>query len=365
MIVAPSAEQEELAALVRRFAAERIPLSATRACFTGGGGHDRAVWQTMAQDLGLQALALPEAYEGAGFGLPELVPVMEHLGAVLYPGPFLSSVGLATTALVLSEDGDLLARWGPRLAEGSAVAALAHAEAGSAWPGSTLETCSDGAQRLTGRKELVVDGALADVLLVSAVEPGDEGVLSLYAVLPGEPGVRVRSVPTLDLTRTLAVVELQDAVGVPVGRLGSAADVLRRTFDTACVLLAAEQLGGAQRCLDMAVDYAKIRTQFDRPIGSFQAVKHRCADMLLDVETARSAVALAVAEPGAETASLALAHCSEVFTRVAAANLQIHGGIGFTWEHDAHLYLKRATSSAALLGSPVQHRERLARALGI
>jgi alkylation response protein AidB-like acyl-CoA dehydrogenase len=306
----------------------------------------------MAKELGLQALTVPESLGGMGYGLSELALVMEELGRALYNGPFFSTICLSATALQLAGDTAIL----PRIGSGEVIVALAYAEPGSPWDGGFTTRADNG--QLTGSKTLVVDGHVADILLVTAVTPDG---LALYAV-NGSATTR-RPLPTLDQTRSLAEVSFDSTPATLVSADG--ARVLRQTLETAAVLLAAEQLGGAQRCLDMAVDYAKIRTQFGRAIGSFQAIKHRCADMLLDVETARSAVMLAMGEESAETASLARAHCSEVFSRTATSNVQIHGGIGFTWEHDAHLYLKRAKSSELLLGSPNEHRELVAQAIGL
>jgi alkylation response protein AidB-like acyl-CoA dehydrogenase len=218
-------------------------------------------------------------------------------------------------------------------------------------------TCRDG--RISGAKHLVVDGHTADLLLVTAED--EAGTLGLYAVEGDATGLVTASSPTFDPTRSLASMTFDAVHGNLVSADGSA--VLEATLRVAAVLLAAEQLGGAEQCLSDAVQYAGLRTQFGRAIGSFQAVKHRCADMLVDVETARSAVLWALGDPSQANASLARAHVSEVFARVASGNVQVHGGIGFTWEHDAHLYLKRAKASEALLGTPRVHREVLAREL--
>jgi alkylation response protein AidB-like acyl-CoA dehydrogenase len=261
----------------------------------------------------------------------------------------------------------------PRIASGEVRATLAFAEEPTVDPLAIATVARDGAQGyvLSGTKRYVVDGATADLLVVTARAPattGDAGV-SLFVVDARAPGVGREPVSTLDPTRRLATVELRD---VHVGRGSRMGDAraLRRIVDRAAVALAAEALGGAERCLEMATDYAKTRIQFDRPIGSFQAIKHRLADMLVSVETARSAAywAACVAESDdaselATAAALAKSYCTEAFFRCAAECVQIHGGIGFTWEHDAHLYLKRARGSLSLLGSPARDRERIAHML--
>ncbi len=367
-----TAEQEELAQLVRRFVAERAPLSHLRQ-FLDDGGHDTTIWQQMSKELGLPALAVPEEHGGMGYGPVELAVVLEQLGAGLYNGPFFSSVCLATSALLLAMTRDELDDILPQLASGEQTAALAHAEPDGNWDGATATTTwrPDGERaRVSGTKTLVVDGATADLIVVTAARPDDPSALSLFVISADDDEVQRRRLPTLDATRALAAIELKDAPGRLVGEEDKAGPVLRRALQQAAVLLAAEQLGGAQRCLDMAVAYAGTREQFGRAIGSFQAVKHRLADTLLDVETARSAVLLALTswvagEDLGEVSSLARAHCSEVFARAASTNVQVHGGIGFTWEHDAHLFLKRAKGSEALLGSPSAHRELLAAALGL
>jgi alkylation response protein AidB-like acyl-CoA dehydrogenase len=371
-----TAERAELVDLVRRFLTERSPLSEIRRS-AESGGYDQAVWAQMGKELGLPALGLPEEFGGMGYGPVEVGLVMSELGRGLYNGPYFSSVCLAATILVEAATPEQCGVYLPKLASGESTAALAFAEPDGPWngavptagPAARLEQ-DGGTHRLTGTKTLVVDGATADLLLVTVATEGSND-LTLVAVDPSAEGVTRRALPTLDLTRALAVIEFSGAPATVIGDLGSAGPAFARTLAQAAVYLAAEQLGGAGRCLDMAVDYAKIREQFNRPIGSFQAVKHRCVDMLTDVETSRSAVLLALTAMArgdgdlAEVSSLARAHCSEAFSRVAAANIAVHGGIGFTWEHDAHLFLKRAKASEGLLGSPTEHREMLAAAIGL
>jgi alkylation response protein AidB-like acyl-CoA dehydrogenase len=225
-----------------------------------------------------------------------------------------------------------------------------------------------GGWAVTGAKLFVIDGDTADLLLVVAHAPDGPGV---FAVDRGAPGVESARLDTLDLTRALASVTLGETPAVRVGAGRDAAAWLSEVRDLILAALAAEQLGGATRCLDLAVGYAKVREQFGRPIGSFQAIKHKCANLLLEVECGRSAVyyaseALAGKEEDAALAAvLAYVHCSQAFTRAAKECIQIHGGIGYTWEHDAHLYLRRAKSSELLFGPPARQRKRLAELAGI
>jgi alkylation response protein AidB-like acyl-CoA dehydrogenase len=233
---------------------------------------------------------------------------------------------------------------------------------------SASQDNSAGGWQLDGRKSFVLDGHTANLILVVA-RTGDS--LSLFAVPADANGLTRTALPTLDQTRKLARLDFAAVPATLIGSVGDGAAVLSRTLDVAAIAQAAEQLGGAQRALDMAVEYAKVRYQFGRPIGSFQAIKHRCADLLLEVESLRSAVqyaAAAVAEDSAEVpvvASLVKAYASDVYFHVAAENIQIHGGIGFTWEHDAHLYFKRAKASELFLGDASYHREHLAARIGL
>ncbi|WP_433761361.1 acyl-CoA dehydrogenase family protein [Nocardia sp. CA-135398] len=366
-----TAEQEELRATVRRFLADKSPSAAVRHWMETEPGHDPAVWKQMAEQLGLHGLALPEEYGGSGGGPVELGIVLEEMGWALLPAPYFSTVALAGQALSTCDDESAKARWLPGIADGSLTATLALAEESGSWRLADVSTVAmrvGEAWRLSGTKMFVVDGDKADLVLVVAV--GDAG-LGLYAVDATTAGVTRTRLETLDPTRRLARIDLKDAVAQPIRPPADASAYLQGVVDLAVVALAAEQVGVAQACLDAAVEYAKIRVQFDRPIGSFQAIKHKCADMLLEVEAARSAAyhAATVAAAGSTelptAAALAAAYCSQVSTHAAKENIQIHGGIGYTWEHGAHLYLKRAKSSEQLFGSPAWHRSRLADLVGI
>ena len=371
MILGVSAEQAELRASVRRFLADRAPLARVRELMETEDGTDWAVWEQAGAQLGLQGLAIPAGYGGAGFTFAEQAIVLEEFGAALYGGPYLASAVLAATALLASHDEGARRELLPAIASGETVATLAFAEDDGSWdPGTIrLSAVKDGqAWRLDGHKSFVLDGRTAGLILVAAAT--DAG-LSLFAVDGTAAGLSRTALPTLDQTRKLARLEFGGVTGALIGSPGDAVAVLDRTLDVAAIALAAEQLGGAQRALDMAVEYAKIRYQFGRPIGSFQTIKHRCADLLLEVESLRSAVgyaAAAVAEDSPEIpvlASLVQAYAAETYFHVAAENIQIHGGIAFTWEHDAHLYFKRAKSSELFLGDGSYHRERLAARIGL
>ncbi|GLW64272.1 acyl-CoA dehydrogenase [Actinomadura rubrobrunea] len=362
----PDATEElrELRDTLRRFFADASPSARVRRLMATDEGYDPRIWAQMAGQLGLQGLAVPERFGGAGYGMRELAVVMEEMGRALVCAPFLSSVVLAGYALLGSGDEDAARDLLPGIADGSAIAALAWME-DERWDPDRVRTAArpaPGGWVLDGAKTYVLDGGIADLILVVADR---EGRRALFAVRGDADGLARTPLPTLDQTRKMARLEFRGAPARPVGAYDP------RVMDLAAVALAAEQLGGMQRALEMTVEYVKVRRQFGRPIGSFQAVKHRCADMFVLVESARSAVAHAadVADGAPEelpvAAALAQAYCSEAFFRVAAETVQLHGGIGFTWEHDAHLYFKRAASSRELLGSPAAHRRRLAELVGI
>jgi alkylation response protein AidB-like acyl-CoA dehydrogenase len=371
MILGVTAEQEELRASVRRFLADRVPISAVRDLMEAADGGDPAVWAQAGQQLGLQGIAIPEEYGGAGFSFAEQAIVLEELGAALYGGPYLASAVLAANALLASGDQAAKKAYLPGIASGELIATLAFTEEDGSWETDATRlsaTESDGGWRLDGRKSFVLDGHTAGLILVIG---RTEAGLSLFAVQADAPGLTRTSLPTLDQTRKLARLEFDGAPAALVGTDGAGEFVLAKALDVAAIAQAAEQLGGAQRAFDMTVEYLKVRHQFGRPIGSFQALKHRCADLLLEVESLRSAVqyaAAAVAEDSAEVpvvAALVKAYASDVFFHVAAETIQMHGGIGFTWEHDAHLYFKRAKASELFLGDATLHRERLASRIGL
>jgi alkylation response protein AidB-like acyl-CoA dehydrogenase len=376
MSAGDSTEHDELRQVVREFLAERSPSSEVRRLMEAGQmdptqSRDDRVWALLAGQLGLTGIAVPEQYGGAGYGPVELGIVLEEMGGALLVAPYFATVALAGQALTASGDDESMARWLPGIADGSLTATLAVAEESGSWDlaevAATAEPAGDG-WAVTGTKLFVIDGHTADLLLVVAHAPDGPGVFAIESDTAGTERVRLDS---LDLTRPLGAVSLDGARAVRVGAGRDTAAWLSEVRDLILAALAAEQIGGAARCLDMSVEYAKVREQFGRPIGSFQAVKHKCANMLLEVECGRSAVyhareALAGAQPdGPLAAVLAYTYCSGAFTRAAKECIQIHGGIGYTWEHDAHLYLRRAKSSELLFGQPARQRARLAELAGI
>ncbi|WP_433622145.1 acyl-CoA dehydrogenase family protein [Nocardia sp. CA-120079] len=364
-------EHKELRDSVRRFLTDRAPMSTVRELMETGHGMDLAVWKQAGMQLGLQGIAIPEEYGGAGFTFVEQAIVLEELGAALYGGPYLASAVLAANALLASRDEQACHELLPGIASGETIATLAFTEDSGSWDTESIRMSavrSGDAWVLDGHKSFVLSGHIADlVLAVATTEAGP----TLFAVDSDADGLSPALLPTLDQTRKLARLEFDSVAAHPIGAPGDAARILDRTLDVAAIALAAEQLGGAQRVLDTAVEYAKIRYQFGRPIGSYQAIKHRCADLLVEVETLRSGVTHATSAVSSNSdeipvvAPLVKAYGSETFFHVAAENIQIHGGIGFTWEHDAHLYFKRAKSSELFLGDGTYHRERLAQRIGL
>jgi alkylation response protein AidB-like acyl-CoA dehydrogenase len=366
-----SEEQDELRTAVRRFLAEKSPESEVRRLMDTEDGYDPAVWSQMADQLGLQSLTIPEEFGGSGFTYVELLVVLEEMGAALLCAPFFSSVALGANALLTSGDDEAKKSYLPGIASGETIATLAITEDNGRWDFSGIELAAtkkgDG-WVLNGHKMFVIDGHVANLIIVAARTAAG---VSLFAVPGDAAGLTRTPLPTMDQTRKQARLEFADVPAALIGVDGGAEAGLSKTLDLAAVALAAEQVGGAQHVLDASVEYAKTRIQFGRPIGSFQAIKHKCADMLLEVESAKSAAyyaAWAAAEDSDElpvVASLAKSYCSEAYFHSAAENIQIHGGIGFTWEHPAHLYFKRAKSSELLLGDPSYHRELLAQRIGI
>ncbi|MGH8958443.1 MAG: acyl-CoA dehydrogenase family protein [Acidimicrobiia bacterium] len=365
-----SEEQEEFRRQVRKWLEQNAPSPVVRQLMATETGLDRDLWRETA-DLGWQGMAIAEEHGGAGFGYLELVLLFEEMGRSLFPAPFLSTLGLAMPLISDLGSEEQKKELLGSIASGEKTVTVAFTEPSGQWGPGLVETSATADREgwvIEGQKSFVVDGASADDLLVSAQI--DEGV-GIFLVEGDGEGVERRSLETLDQTRKLAEVTFSGAKGTLLGEPDQGVEALRRMLDKAIVLLAAEQVGGAQKCLEMSVDYAKTRHQFGRPIGSFQAIKHKCADMLVQVESAKSAAyyaGWAASEDNDElltVAPLAKSYCSEAYFFCASENIQIHGGIGFTWEHDAHLYFKRAKSSQLLFGDPAYHRARLGDLLGI
>jgi alkylation response protein AidB-like acyl-CoA dehydrogenase len=366
-----SEEQEELRRTVRAFLEDKSPSAEVRRLMETEEGYDPAVWEQMGSQLGLQGLAIPEEYGGSGYSYVELIVVLEEMGRALLTAPYFSTVALAANAILHSGDDAAKKELLGGIASGETIATLALTEDNGRWDAEGITataTKSGDGYTIDGHKMFVLDGHTANLIIVAA-KTGDS--ISLFTVAGDAAGLTRTPLATMDQTRKQARLEFSGTPAKLLGTEGEGWPVLSRVLDLAAVALAAEQVGGAQKCLEMSVDYAKVRVQFGRPIGSFQAIKHKCADMLLEVESAKSAAyyaGWAAAELNDElptVASLAKAYCSDAYFHAAAENIQIHGGIGFTWEHDAHLYFKRAKSSQLLLGDPTYHRELLAQRIGI
>jgi alkylation response protein AidB-like acyl-CoA dehydrogenase len=379
-----SDEQQEIRRSLRDVLAKESDSVAVRAAMVTEHGYDAATWRRICEQTGLPGLAIPEEYGGVGLTFTELVIALEEMGRSLFPSPFLASSVLAAYAILHSGDEEAREAYLPGIAEGTLLATLALAEEGTRdVRRSTLEADRDGdGFALTGVKTHVVDGAAAGLIVVAAHV---DGAPALFAVDAGATGLTRTALPTLDQTRRQARVEFAATPARLLGTPGEpAARAIERVLALAEIAVAAESVGGASRCLDLTVEYSKIRVQFGRPIGSFQAIKHRCADLYVRLETARSAVyyaawaateaeagplEVAPGTPGAGElaimAPLAMTTATEAYRHIAEETIQLHGGVGFTWEHDAHLYLKRATTSALLFGDRTAQRERIARLAGI
>jgi alkylation response protein AidB-like acyl-CoA dehydrogenase len=372
-----SEEQEELRRTVRQFLESKSPETEVRRLMETTEGYDPAVWKQMGQELGLQGLAIPEAYGGQGFTFIELGIVLEEMGRVLVCAPYFSSAVLAANAILNVGTDDQKKDLLPGIASGDTIATLAFTEPSGKWDaaGITMEASENvgGEITLTGEKMFVIDGYTADLIIVVARTAGTTGTdgISFYVVRGDADGLTRTSLSTMDMTRKQAKLEFNNVIATPLGSTVDGWPAFSKTLDQAAVALSNEMMGGAQKVLEMSVEYAKVRVQFGRPIGSFQAIKHKCADMLLEVESGKSAAyyaSWAAAEDNDElpvVAALSKAYCSEAYFHATAENIQIHGGIGFTWEHPAHLYFKRAKSSEIYLGDPTYHRELLAQRIGI
>ncbi len=374
MVVRETDENRTLRKTVAAFLEARSPQARVRELMATDTGHDADIWAELAA-MGLLGLLVPEDFGGAGAGHVEMGIVMEEMGRALLGGPFFSTAVLTTQLLAASGDDDEQATILPRIAAGELITSLAFAEDTSTRPPHRVDTAAasiGGQWTVTGQKTFVLDAGAADLLYVLA--DTDAGP-STFAIDTGAPGVSCAALATIDATRKQYRVEFVDVPARPVGTPGAGIEVFTAALDHAAVALLGEQAGGAQRAMQLGVDYARTRMQFGRAIGSFQAVKHMCADMLLEAESAISAARHVAAAFDASTLNtddpsrwadlaLAQAYCSDAYVFVAATTIQVHGGIGFTWEHPAHLYLRRARTDAQLLGSPAYHRDRYLRRKG-
>ncbi len=366
-----SEEQVAFREILRRFFEEAAPISEVRRVMEeSGDGFDEKLWRRASEDLGLAGLAIAEEDGGQGFGLKELGLALAEAGRCLAPLPLFASAGLAARSVAAVAGAEAGSWLGP-IAEGRA-ATLAWVEAGGDWDPAAVEMIAEGIGqqvRLTGAKHFVLGAQGAERIFVVAREAGshcDEG-LGLFCVEAGDPGLRIEARESFDLTRPLATVVLEGAVARAVGPRGGAAPGLRVGLDEATALLCAEMTGGMQKVLEVAVDYAAERFQFSRPIGSFQAIKHKCANLLIEFEAGRTAsngaiVAFDDLDPERFLlASVAKAQCSPSYPRMATENGQIQGGVGYTWEYDAHLYFRRALACRGLLGDERAHHDRVTR----
>ena len=368
-------EQELLRASARRFLENECPTAFVRHRMAEPAAMTDVFWQRLA-DQGWFGILFPEEAGGSGLGLVEMTVLMEEMGRAVMPGPFFSTVLLGGAAILEVGSQAQQQEWLPRIAAGSAKVTLAWTEPNARWDAAGIVATgreTAGGFVLSGTKLFVADAHLSDAVVV-AVRTRDgstmEDGVSLFLVPKDAAGFAVTLLPTIDETRKLCEVRL-DNVAVPaaalLGEKHGGWPPLSRVLDRATVALCAEMCGGAQQVLDMTTAYAKIRLTFGKPIGSYQGVKHRAADMLVDVENAKSLTyyaAWAIDEGLAEAplaVSMAKAYTSDAYRKVAGAGIQLHGGIGFTWEHDLQLYFKRAKASEVAFGDATWHRERVAR----
>jgi alkylation response protein AidB-like acyl-CoA dehydrogenase len=358
-----SSEQEEFRSNLRRFLADRSPTQEVRRLMESDEGYERDGWRAINVELGLTAIRIPEAYGGHGFGFGEQCLVLEEMGRALLCAPYFATAVLAAGAILNAgteaEKQALL----PGIAAGETIATLAWVEDNGRWDadGTTLTaTAANGGTVLNGHKTYVVDGHTADLIVVLAQTPHG---LSLFTVDGAAVGLTRRSLKSMDPTRKFARLEFTGVAATPLGAAGRAATPFARTMIEAAVCLANEMVGGADRLREDALAYAMMRMQFGKSIASFQSMKHKQADMLLEVELAKSAAYYAAAslddgdDDAAANAHLAKACASDTYMQTAIHAVQIHGGIGFTWDNDTHLWFKRAKSSEVLLGDAGYHRE--------
>jgi alkylation response protein AidB-like acyl-CoA dehydrogenase len=367
-------EHEALRATVRQFLTDRSDEQAVRTQMATERGFDDDVWQQLAEQVGLTGLIVPEEHGGADLGYVELCIVAEGMGRALLCAPYLSTAVMAPNALLHCASETAQKELLPGIAAGTTRATLAYAE--KSWDLARIATTAkekDGDWTLDGAKSNVLDGHTADVILVAARTAAG---IELFQVASDAAGLTREAIPPLDPTRKLARLGFKATPAIKISG-GDITEGLEKALALTLIVLAAEQTGGAQWCLETATEYAKTRLQFGRPIGSYQAIKHKCAEMLVEVEFAKTAAysaswaAADCLERGEswddvfESAHLAKSYCSETYYHAAAENIQIHGGVGFTWEYPAHLYFKRAKASELLFGDPAHHREALADRLAI
>jgi len=346
--------QEILKQNARQFFAGECPMTHVRHLAESKQPYDPALWSKMAAQ-GYTGIIFPEKYDGLGLGAVELILLMEELGRALLPGPFWSTVAVAGAVIDAVASDEQKTKYLAPICRGEARSTLALLEAGAAWdPAEAKLAASNG--RLTGEKLFVLDADVADFIIVTAQT-------GIFLVQAQASGLSISPMPALDLTRNFHAVQFDNT---PAEKLGDRTN-LARALDIATAALVAEMVGGMQRVLDVTVDYAKMRKQFGKPIGTFQAVQHQCADMYLETESSRSAAYYAAwalehdAPDAAAATSIAKMYASDACRAVGNRGIQIHGGNGFAWENDLHLYYRRAKASETMLGDATFHRERIAR----
>lgn len=382
-------EQKMIQDTAESFLAEVATSEAVRKAMATEEGYQEDLWQSVCTDLYWQAIHIPEEFGGMGLGYVELVAMLEQMGRFLFCSPFYATVCLATNALLVAGTQTQKEKYLPRICEGMtgtlAYTGKSSALHGGRWGAEAVEATvsrEGDCYVLNGQLRFVPDGHSADLLIIAARKEGSTGEqgISLFTVPADHAGITRQLLPTMDQTRKQAEIILEN-VKLPLAALmaeeDSAWPALEKIIDLATVALAAEQMGGAQQILDMTVAYTKERVQFSRPIAGFQAIKHKAADMMTRCEVSRSSVYYAAcvaqealfaadsefAEELSEAASITKSYCSDAYFQNAAAGLQMHGGVGFTWEYDVHLYFKRAKAAEHFLGNGAYHRERLAQML--
>jgi len=371
-----SEEQEMLRQSARGLLEKECPSAAIRRLMDDERGYDPVVWKKMA-DLGWMGLVIPEEFGGAGLNYVDLVLVMEEMGRVVLPSPFIWTAMVAEALRRAGSDAQKKALL-PKIAAGELIATIAWQEPSASWDASSITMTARPAGTdfiLDGVKLFVNGGHIADCILIAARTGGTgEDGITLFALEAERAGITTTPLKTMDQTRKLAEVKFTGVKATTadmIGAVGEGWPVLSSILDRGKVMIAAEMMGGAQKVLDMTVEYAKVRAQFGRPIGSFQAVQHKCANMMIDVEGAKSAVYYAAwavsndAPDAAVAAAVAKAAASDAFRRVSAEGIQLHGGIGFTWDHDLHLYFKRAKSSEFTFGDATYNRELIAQGINL
>ena len=352
-----SSEQDEFRSNLRRFLTDRAPIKETRRLMETDAGWEREGWKALNTELGLTAVRIPEDYGCHGFGFGEHCIVLEEMGRALVCAPYFATTVLAAGAILHAGSDERKAALLPGIASGEIVATLASVEDNGSWDASACALTASAAGRLNGHKSFVIDGHTADLIVVLARGPSG---LAFYTVDGNAPGLTRRLLATMDPTRKLARLEFANVEGT---LLGSAEGTYERVMTEAAVCLSNEMVGGAERLREDSLAYSMMRMQFGKAIASFQSMKHKAADMLLDVELAKSAAyyAAAALDEGDDDivpmASLAKACASDVYSQIATHAIQIHGGIGFTYDNDTHLWYKRAKSSDVLFGDAFYHRE--------